>query len=200
MAEGVFQFVITPVLISGLITFLYGQRSDGLKASRDFTTKAAESAREDIKKAAELAVEYFATDLSERSLIQEAKILVAERDVKSSLSRMILSGNKKDLAVTIKELKKQRVALLAVLTGGSFQQRVGGVLDTEREAAHIRAIAVEAANIRSTIATLRDQELALLTFGHSVVGIWNKILAWGKTPMGVSASNSPRRARATSKD
>jgi hypothetical protein len=169
MASPVFELVVTPAVVSGIVTFLLGQRNDGLKAQRDYRTKIADAARDDVRKATELSVSYFATSPDKRSIVQEAMIIVAERDVRNSVKRLIDgAADDPELQSPKKAVRKALIGLMALLTGGSFQQRNATKINEQDDAELIRRLASEAAVLRGALADLRDRELRLLTWGASI--------------------------------
>lgn len=162
------DLVLTPAVVAGIVTFLLNQRNDGLRSRKDYHTKASDSVREAVREATELAAGYYSTKVSDRTETQEAMILVADRDIASAVPRVCSHAVSEELAPLVAAVKSDLINFLALLTGGSFQERqaVGG--SDELDASHLRKLALASAKLRESISVLRDEQLSRSVLGYTL--------------------------------
>jgi hypothetical protein len=163
-SAGIFDFVITPAVVSGVIIFLFSQRGEGKKARRDYDTKIFDAAREDVKKAMEAGVDYFATPFKNRDALLEAKVIVLEIDVRRSIARIVRHSQQKHKTLT-NDVSLRLIGFLSILTGGSFQQKNSRMVSAEEDASNMRKLAAEGAHLRVALADLRDEQLEQAIIG-----------------------------------
>jgi hypothetical protein len=170
--------VVTPALIASLITLFYNSRAEKRKAVRDYVSKIFDSAREDVQRAVEAAVEYFPVSPRDRTALQEAKLWMGERDVRHSLSALISfsaeGGNSRSL------LEEALDDFIDALTGGSFQAREGGP-----DVPQARAVAAKGGKLRAAIARARQRELESAITADLLSRNWTKVRAYMSQEMGV---------------
>lgn len=129
---------------------------EGKRARRDHITKLFEITREDVRRGVEAAIDYFATEPAKRTALQEAKVILADREVRSAMP--VILGPHPELENPDRaEAYRRYQDLIAELTGGNFQEREGFV-DSE----HIRTLTLAGAGLRSSLARMRDAELRML--------------------------------------
>lgn len=145
------------------------------RARRDHITKLFEVTREDIRRAAEIAIDYFGTEPANRTALQEAKVVLADREIRSAMP--VLLGPHPELENADRTEANLRFQdLIAELTGGNFQAGEGGV-DPE----HIRKLTYASAALRSSLARMRDAELRMLAGDDFIQVQWrNARTKWGK--------------------
>lgn len=117
----------------------------------------------------EAAIDYFATPPSDRKGLQEAKVILGDRELRSSMP-VILGPHPELVHESRIEAQKRFETLLIELTGGNFQESDGTV---DRE--HIRRLAHAGAGLRSALAKMRDAELRILFETDPVVRLWNRL-------------------------
>lgn len=148
--------LFAPAFVSLVVSIWVNRLLEAKRARRDHITKLFEVTRDDIRRAVEASVDYFATLPAERTALQEAKVLLADRELRSAMP--VLLGPHPELANEAREHTSKRFEdLLAELTGGNFQVKDGEV---DRE--HIRRLTVAGAGLRSGLARMRDSELKML--------------------------------------
>jgi len=149
------------------------------RARRDHITKLFEITREDIRRGTEVGVDYFATRPSERTPLQEAKVTLADREIRSAIPIVIgphpeLNNRSRD------EAERRFEDLIAELTGGNFQASDGEV---DRE--QIRRLTHAGAGLRSALARMRDAELRMLASDDMAQNVWKRFLNWLDRKAGV---------------
>lgn len=148
--------LFAPALVSLVISLWVNRVLEARRARRDHITKLFEVTREDIRRAVEAAVDYFATPPANRNPLQEAKVVLAERELRSAMP--ILLGPHPELTNDSRvDAGKRFEDLVAELTGGNFQEAQGSV---DRQ--HIRRLTAAGAGLRSALAKMRDSELRIL--------------------------------------
>jgi hypothetical protein len=156
MLRGLIAFLFAPALISLAVSLWANRRSEARRARRDHITKLFEVTREDIRRSVEVAMDYFATLPTDRTALQEAKVILADRELRSAMP--VILGPHPELADKNRDdAEKRFVELLAELTGGNFQ----GV-DGEVDRQHIIRLTYAAAGLRSALSRMRDAELKML--------------------------------------
>ncbi|MET3470675.1 hypothetical protein ABIC78_001190 [Novosphingobium sp. 1529] len=153
----------TPALVSFIVSLWVNRRSEARRARRDNITKLFEVTREDIRRAVEAAIDYFATEPSNRKALQEAKVLLGERELRAAMP-VILDSHQELEHESRNEARRRFQDLLAELTGGNFQEAAGEI---DRE--HIRRLAHAGAGLRSALAKMRDAELRILFEADPVI-------------------------------
>ncbi|MGN8001417.1 hypothetical protein [Sphingomonas sp. 22176] len=140
------------------------------RARRDHITKLFEVTREDIRRAIEAAVDYFATQPGARTAIQESKVVLADRELRSAMP--VILGPHPELDNPIRALVSQKYQdVLAELTGGNFQ-----VAEGEIDLEHIRRLTLAGAGLRAGLARMRDAELKMLASSDFVQRVSNGVL------------------------
>lgn len=142
---------VGPALIATAITLLFNFWSEKRKAERDYVTKLFEGARDDSRKAVEAAMEYFPRDGADRSALLEAKVWMAERDIRHSLSSLSALCNSPETRESIERILDD---FIDALTGGSFQNK-----KAKADVAQARKIASVGAELRVTLAKARQTDL-----------------------------------------
>lgn len=145
--------LITPAFIATVVSIAINNRSEKLRAQRDFFTKTFEAAREDVKLAIDAAAEYYPLASLSRPPLAEAKIWMADRELRFSLSNIIENAGE-DIATLLPGLTNAFDDLIAELTGGSFQS-AANLPDMK----HLRRIASAGASLRSELLKVRHAEL-----------------------------------------
>lgn len=145
--------IITPALIATFISLVVTNRAEKLRAQRDFLTKIFESARDDVKQALDAAAGYFPLPAAERDPSLEARIWMAERELRFSLISVIDSS----MAGSVQQADELTLAfddLIGQLTSGSFQSA-----SATSDLKHLRLIASAGAEVRAKLFALRSAEL-----------------------------------------
>jgi len=144
--------VVTPAVVASAVSLFFNHRSEKKRAARDYLTKAFDSARDDVRRAVEYAVDYFPLRSDERTPAKEARLLMGDRDVRLSIGALIdfsaESGPSRNL------LQSALDDFISVLTGGSFQSSAA---DADLDQA--RLVASAGAALRAAIAKARHLEL-----------------------------------------
>lgn len=148
--------LFAPALVSLAVSLWVNRRSEAWRARRDHITKLFEVTREDIRRSVEVAIDYFSTLPTDRSPLQEAKVLLAERELRSAMP-IILDAHHELINSDRFTAKSRFEDLMAELTGGNFQEKSGSInLD------HIRRLSYAGAGLRASLARMRDAELKIL--------------------------------------
>lgn len=142
------------------------------RARRDHITKLFEITRDDTRRAVEAAVDYFATNPSERTALQESKVVLADKELRSAMP-LILGPHAELQCAGRVDASARYQDLIAELTGGNFQESAGEI-DKE----HMRRLAHAGASLRSALARMRDSELSILVGQVSFGGWWQKFIEW----------------------
>jgi hypothetical protein len=181
---GLLSLFVTPALVSLGVSLWAGKLMEARRARRDHITKLFEVTREDIRRAVEAAVDYFATSPDKRTPLQESKVVLADRELRSAMP--VLLGPHPELEnVGRTEANNRFQDILAELTGGNFQVADGTV---DRE--HIRRLTYAGAGLRSSLAKMRDAELRMLASDDLLQNAWRKFLSWFDRQAGI---DPPRR-------
>lgn len=163
--EGLLTLVFTPAFISLAVSLWVNRRSEARRARRDHITKLFEVTRDDVRRSVEAAIDYFATNPEKRTALQEARVVLAERELRSAMP--VILGPHPELANEGRETAHKRFEdLLAELTGGNFQVAEGEI---DRE--HIRRLTYAGAGLRSAMAKMRDAELRILLEADPVLKV-----------------------------
>lgn len=161
---GIITTLFTPALVSLAVSLWVNRRAEAHRARRDHITKLFEVTREDVRRSVESAIDYFATRPESRTPLQEAKVLLAEREIRSALS-VILGPHPELQNDGSSAAQAGRTEFLAELTGGNFQ-----VLEGEVDKEHIRRLTHAGAGLRSALARMRDAELRMLLDKDPLLG------------------------------
>jgi len=148
----VFGSIITPAIVASIVTFYFNLRAEKRRAERDFVTKTFDGAREDVRRAIEAAAEYLSLPSGERNPSVEAKIIIAERDVRHSVETLIAFSNPQSGGC--KPLEAALDDFIDALTGGTF-----GSASCAADLPQVRKVASTGARLRSAISTARQLEL-----------------------------------------
>lgn len=176
---GLLTWLFTPAIVSLIVSLWANRILEARRARRDHITKLFEVTREDIRRAMEAAIDYFATAPESRTALQEAKVVSAERELRSAMP--VILGPHPELTNTDRDRAAKRFQdLLAELTGGNFQERAGEV---DRE--HIRRLTFAGAGLRSDLARMRDAELKMLARAEVLERLWARSLAWLDRKLGL---------------
>ena len=149
-----FQLFVTPALVSLAVSLWAGRVMDAQRARRDNLTKLFETSREDVRRAIDAGVEYFAAAPGDRTALQEAKVVGADRDLRHAIPMVLGEIGTVECAAARSSANEAFYALIAELTGGNFQAAEG---ETDRE--HIRRLVHAGARMRASLAKLRDAQL-----------------------------------------
>jgi len=145
--------LITPALIASLVSLAVNIRADKVRAERDYFTVQFTSARELIDAAVKAAAEYYPLGAAERKPTLEAKLWLADRELRFALpSLMAFAGD--DLKEELDALTRAFDDLIAELTGGSFQSA-----SATPDLIQVRRIASAGAELRAKLTDLRHAEL-----------------------------------------
>lgn len=172
MIKGLLTLIFAPALVSLAVSLWVNRRSEARRARRDHITKLFELTREDVRRSVEAAMDYFATKPTERTPLQEAKVLFADRELRSAMP-VILDSHPELMNLNREQAQQRFENLLAELTGGNFQA-VDGVVDRE----HIRRLTHTGAGLRSALARMRDAELKILIDTDPVLRVWGRFTDW----------------------
>lgn len=159
--------LITPAVVSLLISLWANRLLEARRAEREHLTKLFEVAREDVRRASEAAVDYFSTAPGQRSPLQEAKVLAAEREVREAISPLTRSASDEGENRMRAPAAAAFVTMLAELTGGNFQA-VAGEIDRQ----HLNRLVFACASLRSALAKLREDQLASLVERDFIRSRW----------------------------
>lgn len=148
--------LFTPALISLAVSLWVNRRAEARRARRDHITKLFEVTREDVRRCVEASIDYFATPPNDRTALQEAKVILGDRELRSAMP--IILESHPELADANRATAQARFQdFAAELTGGNFQASNGEV---DRQ--HIRRLTHTGAGLRSALARMRDAELKML--------------------------------------
>lgn len=135
-------------------------------------------------------MDYFATMPGDRTPLQEAKVILAERELRSAMP--IILESHPELADASRAIARNRFEdLAAELTGGNFQAN-----DGEIDRDHIRRLTYAGAGLRSALARMRDAELKILIEADPLLKMRDWCLAKIDEVLGIGPPNSgnlPRR-------
>lgn len=176
--------IVTPALVASLVTLFYNSRSEKRRAARDYISKVFEGARDDVRRAVEAAVEYFPLPPPERTELLEAKVWMGERDVRHSISALLMFSNQE--STSGKLLEDSLDNFISALTGGSFQATTGNA-----DVVQARSVAAAGGKLRAAISTARQHELEAAVSADLLSRNWLRLKIYMNEPMGVP----PRKAR-----
>jgi len=148
------SFFVTPALVSLIVSLWAGKVLEERRARRDHITKLFEGAREDVRRGVEVGMDYFATPPKDRSALQEAKVIAADRELRSAVSLLLDKVRSPGCAKAADASRQAFQTLLIELTGDTFQAADGEI---SRE--HITRLVHAGAKMRTSLARLRDAEL-----------------------------------------
>lgn len=175
--------LITPAFVSLFVSLWAGRLMENLRARRDHITKLFEGAREDVRRAIEAAVDYFATPPCDRKGIQEAKVLSSDRELRASLPLLLEKVRSLESRAASDSARAALETVLMELTGGNFQSSEG---EFSRE--HLSRLAHAGAILRVSLARLRDAELRAQLDTDPVLRSWVRWQRWFE-------ENQPFRAK-----
>merc|ERR1711939_726989 len=84
-----FNLVVTPALVSLGVSVWVGRLIEERRARRDHITKLFESAREEVRRSVDAAIDCFSTKPVERKPIQEAKVIASDKELRSALPLLL---------------------------------------------------------------------------------------------------------------
>lgn len=145
--------IVTPAVVAGVISLLVTNRNEKIRARRDFITKAFDPARDNIKDAVAAALEYYPLAADKRTKSQEAMLLAAEREVRRSITSLLLMHEEGESA-SFKAAQQAFDDFVAELTSGSFQSA-----DAKTDVAAAVRVADAGANLRAGLLGLRSEVL-----------------------------------------
>jgi hypothetical protein len=151
---GLLQQLLTPAIVSLLVTLWISRILEARRARRDHITKLFEVARDDVRRGVEAGVDYFAVEPSMRTAFQEAKVIGAESEIRSAVSLLIKKMRSPGCEEANASAHSAFETLLATLTGGNFQSTTG-----EISKSHLVQLVHAGAEMRTALARLRDTEL-----------------------------------------
>lgn len=146
--------IITPALVSLIISLWANTALEERRARRDHITKLFESARDDVRRAIEAGVDYFATKPKERTPQQEARVLSADRELRAAISLLLIKDRAAECKEPTDRAREAFQSLLIELTGGNFQAAAGFVSRSD-----ITRLVHAGAAMRTALSRLRDAEL-----------------------------------------
>jgi len=117
--------VVGPAIIAAIITWRVNVILDRRRAEREFLAKAFEQAASDVRIAIQAGVEYYSSESASNRKLIEARVLMLEQETRVSVS-LIAEFAEQNNRFT-RELDDRLAAFLKALTGGSFQDTLGGV-------------------------------------------------------------------------
>ncbi len=147
-------FFVTPALVSLAISLWANAVLEARRARRDHITKLFEGARDDVRRGVEAGVECFSTKPADRTHLQEARVLSADREIRAAVSLLLGRVRSPGCDEATHKAREAFQSLVVELTGGNFQAR-RGVISRE----HITRLVHAGANMRTALARLRDAEL-----------------------------------------
>lgn len=145
--------IVTPAIISSIVTLLINIRQSKRKDFRDAVSKRIDESRELVYEAVDAAAMYYCNDAKNRTTQSEAKLWMAEREIRLILSSLIANFDQ-ELDATLNELRDDFDIFISELTGGNFQQK-----NAKADLPHIRRIAGLGAELRLSILKANDAEL-----------------------------------------
>lgn len=145
--------LITPAFIATVISIAIANRGEKLRAHRDFYTKSFEAARDTVAAAVVAASEYFPLDATKRTPVIEAKVWMAERELRFALSAIIENASL-FIRDDVDKLTANFDDFVGYLTGGSFQSR-----SAQPDLKQLRLIAAAGAELRAQLLQVRHAEL-----------------------------------------
>lgn len=149
------ELILTPAIVSLLVSTWVGRVMEARRARRDHITKLFEQSREDVRRAIEAAVDYFATRPSSRTPLQEAKVVASDRELRAGITMMLSRAKSDESASEWADASQSFENFVAELTSGNFQSQQGEV-----DRAHLLKVVHAGASLRSSLARLRDRQLA----------------------------------------
>lgn len=156
MLDKIFSVLLAPALISLLVSLWASRNSEAKRARRDHITKLFEVSRDDVRRGMESALDYFSTEPAKRTALQEAKVIFADKELKSAMP-VLLSSHLELSNDNREEAQEKFEILIEKLTGGNFQAKEGEV---DRQ--HMLEMAYAGAGLRAALARMRDAELQML--------------------------------------
>jgi hypothetical protein len=120
------------------------------RGRREGATKLADALREDLKRAQDLASEYWSSDRNDKDIILEEKVIAIQSEITKGIS---LLNNSIREPVT-NDISHATAGLLDALTGGQFQ-----TIDRKADPSRIRACAQLTSDLRYKIARARLRSL-----------------------------------------
>ena len=145
---------VTPAFVSLVVSLWAGRFLEERRARRDHVTRLFESAREEVRRAVEAAIEYFSIPPGARTALQEARVIANDREIRAALPFLLDNARAvTDAEVTV-AARDAFSKFVEQLTGGTFQSSEG-----EISPQHIIAIVYAGARLRTALARLRDAEL-----------------------------------------
>lgn len=144
---------ITPAIVASLITLLVNLRIAKQKEFREAISKRLDEARGLVAASVDAAAAYYCLDAIDRTAQSEAKLWMAEREVRLGLASLTTTSHP-ELEVQFTKLQHDFDFFVSELTGGNFQQK-SAVADLT----HIRRIAGLGAELRQSILSLNEAEI-----------------------------------------
>ncbi|WP_106640797.1 hypothetical protein [Allosphingosinicella vermicomposti] len=150
---GIIWTLITPAFIASVLSIAINIRADKFRARREYITASFEAVRATIDTAVKAAAEYFPLPAVARTPAIEAKLWLADRELRFALSPLIKNASS-GLDAELEQLTAAFDDLIALLTGGSFQSS-----KAEADLKHLRLIASAGAELRAKLTDVRHAEL-----------------------------------------
>ena len=144
---------VTPAIVASLFALFFNARAEKRRDVRKALNDAFEEARNLVKQAVETSSEYFSKNYEERTPSMEAKLWLAERELRLSLSALSERSDSQ-LDAELQKLTLDFDQLVGDLTGSNFQQ-----MDATADLAHVRKIAGVGADLRNSLARVHFAEL-----------------------------------------
>lgn len=148
-----FVALVAPALIASIMTLLINIRLDKVRVRRDYIGTSYEAVRNGINEAVSAAAAYYPLPSAERTASLEAKIWMADRELRFSIPALMDNATT-EARPDFDALSETFDDFIAELTGGTFQQ-TGANSDLK----HFRKIASVGAELRAKITQARHEEL-----------------------------------------
>ncbi len=145
--------IVTPAIVASIFSLLVNTRASKRRDYRDAVSMRVKETRELVASATNAAASYFCLDAKGRTPQLEAALWMAEKDVRLALFGLA----EKPQGVVESELSRLQSdfdIFVSELTGGNFQQT-----SAKADLAHIRKIASIAADLRSSISLVNEEDL-----------------------------------------
>lgn len=147
------QLVITPAIVSSIVTLLVNIRLSKQKEIRDSISKKIDEARKLVSESVDAAANYFSLSSADRTAQLEAKLWMCERELRMTLSALTSEHNV-ELNIELKKLQTDFDVFISELTGGNFQQK-----NATGDLPHIRRIAGIGSDLRLSLLKASEIEI-----------------------------------------
>lgn len=145
--------IITPAVVASLFALFFNARAEKRREIRTAILKRLDDSRALVATAVEAAATYFAHPSEGRTPQIEAKLWLAEREVRLGLSSLA-ERTDRTLNHELSKLQSDFDFFVGELTGSNFQQS-----NAEVDLAHVRRIASLGADLRLSLSRVHLAEL-----------------------------------------